>query len=445
MRSFSVDSVKEITGPALVQLKNGHFAILAGCNGDHVFFLDSALREPLAVPFGEVSDLWDGQAVVFSVRWNLAYFRKRYQLDWFLSVIRKYRRYFYEVLAAGFFLQLMGIGMPLITQVIVDKVIGNHGLSTLTVIGCSMVLFITLQALLSGLKTYLLAHTTNKVDAILGARLFSHLIHLPLPYYENRQVGDSLMRLEALTSIREFLTGKGLSSLLDVFFSLVFIAFMLYYSVPLTLIMLSIIPLYVLQSIWSVPLVRAKVDDVWRTGTMNQSFLVESVTNMETVKSLALEPQFQHRWEGLLSHYVGSTFRQSKLQVVIDGFSGVVQTMVSLAILWYGGHMVMDGEFTLGQLIAFQMLSGQAMEPLTRLLTIWPSVQQAGLGLERMGDILNAVTEREMDEKARQGEDGHRGFPCHSFRHHGHTIHRHHQAISAGNQADIRVFTLAIP
>jgi len=406
---FQPEAVRDVPVPALVQLRDGHFAILAGCNEDHVFFLDSALQEPLAVPMGEVSSYWAGEAVTFSLRWNWASFRKRYQLDWFFSVIRRYRRYFCEVLAAGFFLQVMGIGMPLITQVIVDKVIGNRGLSTLTVIGCGMLLFIFLQALLSGLKTYLLAHTTNKLDAILGARLFAHLIHLPLPYYENRQVGDSLMRLEALTSIREFLTGRGLSALLDVFFSVVFIAFMLYYSVPLTLIALLVIPLYVVQSIWSVPLVREKVDDVWQTGNASQSFLVESLTNIDTVKSLALEPQFQHRWEGMLARYVGSTFRQAKLQVVIDGFSGVVQTTVSLLILWYGGHMVMDGAFTLGQLIAFQMLSGQAMEPLTRLLTIWPSVQQAGLGLERMGDILNAVTEQDIDRQVQQGQDPVRG------------------------------------
>ncbi len=401
VQNCPAEKIAQLAVPALVRLRNGHFAVLAGCSATHAFFLDPALREPLAVPLERVSGYWDGKAVVFSAAWNYAYFRKKYQLDWFLSIIHKYRRYIYEVLTAGIFLQLMGIGMPLITQVVVDKVIGNRGLSTLTVIGCGMLMFIFLQAVLSGIRTYILSHTTNKLDAVLGARLFAHLIHLPLPYYENRQVGDSLMRLEALTSIREFLTGKGISALLDVFFSVTFIAFMLYYSVPLTLIVCMIIPLYVMQSIWSVPLVQEKINDVWRTGTQTQSFLVESVTNMETVKSLSLEPQFQYRWEKLLAGYMRSNFGQAKLQVLIDGFSGTVQTTVSLLLLWYGGHMVMNGEFTLGQLIAFQMIAGQAMEPLNRLLTIWPSVQQAGLALERMGDILNAVTEEDIEKKER--------------------------------------------
>jgi subfamily B ATP-binding cassette protein HlyB/CyaB len=250
-----------------------------------------------------------------------------------------------------------------------------------------------LQAMLSGLKTYLLAHTTNKIDALLGTRLFRHLICLPLPYFENRKVGDTLMRLEALTSIREFMTGTGLMALLDVLFSVVFVAFMLYYSPALTAIAMMIIPLYLVQNLWSIPLVQQKIDAVWRQGTANQSFLVESITNMETVKALAVEPQFQYRWEELVARYMRAAFENVKLRIVINGFSGLIQTVASLGILWYGGHMVMDGRFTLGQLIAFQMISGQAMQPLQKLLTVWPTVQQTGLALERMGDILGTSRE----------------------------------------------------
>ena len=393
--------LRDVEVPALIRLTNGHYAVLVVYSDAAVFVLDPALPQPLAMPASQFAEIWTGEVLVFSAKWNWDYFCKRYNLPWFFQVLRHYRKYLGEALLAAFFLQLMGIGMPLITQVIIDKVIGNNGLSTLTVIGCAMVLFFFVQALLTGLKTYFLAHTTNKLDAILGTRLFRHMISLPLPYYESRRVGDTLMRVEALTSIREFLTGTGLMTLLDVFFSAVFLAFMLYYSVPLTLIAMLIVPLYLIQNIWSVPIVKAKIDAVWRTGTENQSFLVESVTNMETIKALALEPQFNHRWEKLLARYMRTTFENAKFNVVLGGFSGTIESLASLGILWYGGHMVMDGEFTLGQLIAFQMIAGQAMQPMTKLLTIWPSVQQAGLALERIGDVLNTGMEPVLIE---QGE-----------------------------------------
>lgn len=385
--------LREIAVPAIVKMKTGGYVVVVVNNDEAVFLIDPYLQKPVALAHQQFLAVWAGEVLTFSVKYNWQFFKKKYNLPWFLMVIGHYKKYLYEVLAAAFFLQLMGIAMPLITQVIIDKVIGNQGFSTLTVIGCSMVLFFFLQALLSGLRTYLLNHTTNKLDAILGTRLFRHLISLPLPYYESRRVGDTLMRVGALNSIREFLTGQALMTILDVFFSIVFIAFMLWYSVPLTGIALLVIPLYVAQNIWAIPIVKRKIEAVWRTGAANNAFLVEAVTNIETIKALAVEPQFNYRWEKLLARYVRTTFENAKFQLVIGGFSGLVQTVVSLGILWYGGHLVMDGYFTLGQLIAFQMISGQAMGPMTKLLTMWPTVQQVGLSLERIGDILNTSME----------------------------------------------------
>ena len=201
------------------------------------------------------------------------------------------------------------------------------------------------------------------------------------------------MRVGALNSIREFITGQGLMTILDVFFSVVFIIFMLWYSVPLTLISLTIIPLFVVQNIWAIPIVKRKIEAIWRTGAANNAFMVEAVTNIETIKALAVEPQFNHNWENLLARYVRTTFENVKLILGIGGCSNMFQTVASLCILWYGGHLVMDGQLTLGQLIAFQMISGQAMGPMTKLLTMWPTVQQTGLALERIGDILDTPIE----------------------------------------------------
>ncbi len=413
------DELREIEMPAIVRMRNGGYVLLVVNNDEAVFLIDPRLDKPIALSQHQFQEVWGGEVLIFSAKYNWQFFKKKYNLPWFFMVIGHYKQYLYEVLAAAFFLQLMGIAMPLITQVIIDKVIGNNGFSTLTVIGSSMVLFFFMQALLSGLRTYLLNHTTNKLDAILGTRLFRHLISLPLPYYESRRVGDTLMRVGALNSVREFLTGQALMTILDVFFSIVFIAFMLWYSVPLTGIALLVIPLYVVQNIWAVPIVKRKIEAVWRTGAANNAFLVESVTNIETIKALAVEPQFNHRWENLLARYVRTTFENAKFQLVIGGFSGLVQTIVSLGILWYGGHLVMDGYFTLGQLIAFQMISGQAMGPMTKLLTMWPTVQQVGLSLERIGDILNTGMEPVLMRIGKRGEQrlqGNISFQDVSFR-----------------------------
>lgn len=415
----TVDELREIEYPAVAKMNDGAFIALGSANDEVVLAIDPRENKPRAIPIKEFLESWSNELLIFSAAFSWTYFKKRYNVDWFLRVLKRYKKPLGEVLAASFFLQLMGIGFPLITQVIIDKVIGNNGMSTLMVIGCSMVVFFFMQSLLTGLKTYILNHTTNKLDAILGTRLFHHLISLPLPYYERRRVGDTLMRVGALGQIRGFLTGSGLMTVLDVFFSVVFIAFMLWYSVPLTLIALVTIPLYVAQNIWAVPIIKRKIEAVWRTGAMNNAFMVESITNIETIKALAVEPQFVNKWENLLARYVRTTFENAKFNLFINGFSSLVQAAITMAILWYGGHMVMNGEFTLGQLIAFQMISRQALGPMTKLLTMWPQVQQVGLALERIGDILNTPMEPIVQEMGKRGEpriDGAIEFTDVSFR-----------------------------
>ena len=329
----TVDELREIEYPAVAKMNDGAYIAIGSANDEVVLVIDPRENKPQAIPIKEFLESWSNELLIFSAAFSWTYFKKRYNVDWFLKVLERYKKPLGEVLAASFFLQLMGIGFPLITQVIIDKVIGNNGMSTLTVIGCSMVVFFFMQALLTALKTYILNHTTNKLDAILGTRLFRHLISLPLPYYERRRVGDTLMRVGALGQIRGFLTGSGLMTVLDVFFSVVFIAFMMWYSVPLTLIALVTIPLYLVQNIWAVPIIKRKIEAVWRTGAMNNAFMVESITNIETIKALAVEPQFVNKWENLLARYVRTTFENAKFRLFIGGFSGIVQASITMAWL----------------------------------------------------------------------------------------------------------------
>jgi subfamily B ATP-binding cassette protein HlyB/CyaB len=388
-----VDNLPNIPIPAIARMTDGHFVVMGWNDGKNVFISDPTLDRPVAVPVAEFAVNWTGELVVFTQKFDWHRTVKKYNLDWFYSVILHYKRYFAEVFAASFFLQVFGLVVPLFTQVIIDKVLGSEGISTLDILAGTLLALSIFQCGLSILRTYLLTHTTNKLDVILGSRLFRHLSALPMPYFEHRRVGDTMMRVGALASIREFLTGTAITVVLDVLFSVVFIAVMFYFSTPLTWLSLAIVPVYILLNVVATPIFRKRLEAVWAAGAENNAFLVEAVTGMQTVKSLALEPQFVHRWEQLLARYVSKTFDSAKLNITITSSAGVLQLISSMSILWMGGHMVMEGGLTLGQLIAFQMLAGQANAPILTLIGMWQNFQQAVLSMERMSDILNTRSE----------------------------------------------------
>ncbi len=399
----TVDELREVEYPAIAKMNDGAFIAIGSLNEEVVLAIDPRESKPLAIPMKEFLESWSNEMLTFSAAFNWSYFKKLHNLDWFVKVVKRYKKQLVEILSASFFLQLMGIVFPLITQVIIDKVIGNNGLSTLMVIGCSMVAFFFMQSLLTALKTYILNHTTNKLDAILGARLFHHLISLPLPYYEQRRVGETMMRIEMLSRVREFLTGPGLMAVLDALFSFVFIGFMFWYSVPLTWVALCIIPIYAIQ-ILALPILRGKLQGMWRARVACNAFMVESITNVETVKALAVEPQFVNKWENLIARYIRNQFEMSKFRLFMETSRTVGEALVTMAILWYGGHMVMDGELTLGQLIAFQMLSKQALGPLTSILMMWWHLFMLKMALRLIGDILNTPMEPVVAEMGKRGD-----------------------------------------
>ncbi|MBR3498356.1 MAG: type I secretion system permease/ATPase [Selenomonadaceae bacterium] len=399
----TVDELREVEYPVVAKMNDGAYIAVGSLNEEVVLAIDPRENKPKAIPMKEFLESWTNEMMIFSAAFSWTYFKKRYNVDWFMKVVSRYKKSLFEVLAGSFFTQLMGIVFPLITQVIIDKVIGNNGLSTLTVIGYSMVAFFALEALLTCLKTYILNHTTNKLDAILGTRLFRHLIALPLPYYERRRVGETLMRVDALERVRSFLTGEGLMSMLDALFSFVFIGFMFWYSVPLTLIALITVPVYLIQ-IALMPIIRKKLGGLWRAKVACNSFLVESITNVETVKALAVEPQFVNKWENLTAYMVRRTFEMSKFRLFVATSRTIIESSVTLAILWYGGNMVMNGELTLGQLIAFQMISRQALGPLTKLLMMWWHIIMLRFSLNLIGDILNTPMEPVVQDMGKRGQ-----------------------------------------
>lgn len=400
----AVDELREIEYPAIVRMNDGAYIAIGSTNDEVVLAIDPRENKPQAIPMKKFLENWSREMLIFSAAFNWAYIKKKYNIDWFWKVIKRYKKHLLEVVAASLFIQVMALVFPLITQVIIDKVIGNNGLSTLTVIGYSMILFFAMQALLTALKTYILNHTTNKLDAILGTRLFRHVVSLPLPYYENRRVGEVLYRMDMLDRVRNFFTGPGLMAVLDVLFSVVFIAFMLWYSVPLTLIVLLVIPLYAVQLL-AMPILMSKMSGIFQARIAVQAFMVESITTIETVKALAIEPQTNNRWENLNSNYIRKMFEMRKFMLFLNGYRGIADGAITLGVLWYGGNMVMNGEFTLGQLIAFQMISRQTTGTLTKFLMLWWDLFMFRMALGMIGDILNTPMEPIMHELGKRGDE----------------------------------------
>ncbi|MBQ4495676.1 MAG: peptidase domain-containing ABC transporter [Selenomonadaceae bacterium] len=400
----AVDELREIEYPAIAKMSDGAYIAIGSMNDEVVLAIDPRENKPQAIQMKKFLQNWSREMLIFSAAFNWTYIKKKYNFDWFWKVIKRYKKHLLEVVAASLFIQVMALVFPLITQVIIDKVISNNGLSTLTVIGYSMVLFFALQALLTALKTYILNHTTNKLDAILGTRLFRHVISLPLPYYENRRVGELLYRMDMLERVRNFFTGPGLMAMLDVLFSVVFVAFMFWYSVPLTLIVMLAIPLYSVQLL-AMPILMSKMSGIFQARIAVQAFMIESITNMETVKALAIEPQTNNRWENLNSTYIRKMFEMRKFMVFLNGYRGIADGAITLGVLWYGGNMVMNGEFTLGQLIAFQMISRQATGSLTKFLMLWWDLFMFRMALGMIGDILNSPIEPIIQEMGKRGDE----------------------------------------
>jgi subfamily B ATP-binding cassette protein HlyB/CyaB len=237
------------------------------------------------------------------------------------------------------------------------------------------------------------SHTTNRIDVELGARLFRHLVALPLAYFGARRVGDSVARVRELENIRQFITGSALTLVIDLFFTLVFLAVMAWYSLSLTLIVIAALPLYALLSAAFTPLFRAGLDEKFRRGAENQAFLVETVSGVETLKAMAVEPQMQRRWEEQLAAYVSASFRVQNLGNYASQLIQLVSKLVTALVLFFGAKAVMAGNMTVGELVAFNMFAQRVSQPVLRLAQIWQDFHQAKISVDRLGDVLNTTAE----------------------------------------------------
>lgn len=379
--------------PAIACNKDGTFFIMGKIDKDKILIQDPKQQRPIILTEQELNARWTGELILMRSQASIAGELSRFDFTWFIPAIVKYRKLIGEVLFASFILQLFALLTPLFFQVVMDKVLVHRSLSTLDVIAIGLLGIMIFESLLNGLRSYVFSHTTSRIDVELGSKLFRHLVTLPLAYFQARRVGDSVARVRELENIRSFLTGNAITVILDILFSFVFIAVMLFYSGWLTLIVLISLPLYFTVSLLITPLLRARLQESFNRGAENQAFLVETINGIDTLKAMAVEPQITRKWDNQLASYVAASFKTRTLSTIANESVGFIGKLVTVSTLWLGAQLVISGQMTVGQLIAFNMLAGHVAQPIMRLAQLWTNFQQTGVSIQRLGDILNARTE----------------------------------------------------
>ena len=395
---LSIEEVKvpRLPMPALAMGSNGPVVIWAVDPSSQLVVSDPVTGQGLI----QATDLpgWseDGKLDVLCIERSAKTPKKRFGLNWFIPALQEHKGVLAQVLIASFFVQLFGLLNPLLIQQIIDAVISQGNVSTLNVLGTLLVAMGLAQAVLSALRTYLFSDTTNRIDISLGSTIIDHLLRLPLGYFADRPVGEVSSRLNELEKIRRFLTGTALTVVLDAVFAVIYIAVMLLYSVQLTFWALGVVPLFVGVTFVSAPVIRKQLRDQAQANARVQSHLVETLSGMETVKGQSMEIHSRWRWQQLYGSQIQSGFRNVVTSTAAGSASQFLEQLSGLVVLWIGASLVLKGQLTLGQLIAFRILASYVTSPLLRMANLWQSFQETALSLERLADIVDHPQELEI-------------------------------------------------
>ncbi|PSB07557.1 hypothetical protein C7B62_19550 [Pleurocapsa sp. CCALA 161] len=389
--TIPVAKLPSIPTPALIAYENS-FAVVYDTSVKEVILGIPSLgikRRRLDI----FADLWGQSGQVLLLQPKADTPKQKFGLTWFFPAIIRYRRVLLEVLLASFFVQLFGLVNPLMTQVIIDQVIGGNSIDTLQVFGTLMVILTLFEALLGGLRTYLFSDTTNRIDMGLASQVIDRLVRLPMSYFGNRTTGELATRVQELENIRSFLTGTALTVLLDVVFSVIYIAVMLFYSPMLTFVALSVVPLLIILTVVFSPILRQLLRQKAIRHADTQSYLVEVLNGMETVKSQNIELRSRMAWQEHYGHFISAGFQAIKISAVAGSLNTFLNKLSTLLVLWVGAYLVLESKLTLGELIAFRIIAGYVTNPLLRLSQLWQQFLETALSIERLGDILDHTEE----------------------------------------------------
>jgi subfamily B ATP-binding cassette protein HlyB/CyaB len=374
-------------------------ALLVQADRDNVLYLLAGEQAPRTLPLQDFAARFEA-TVILAARAAPALSdpdaaqARTFGFRWFVPELARHRAIWRDVLLASAAIQLVGLGTPLFTQVIIDKVVVHQTGSTLVAIAVGLGMFLLFNAAMTWMRQYLVLHTGNRVDAVLATQVFSHLFRLPLPYFQHRPTGTTVARLQGVETIREFITGAAVSFVLDLPFLVIILAVMFVYSWQLSLIALGIVLALALLSALITPLLRERLNRQFLLGARNQAFVTEYVSGVETVKSLQLEPVLERRYGDYLAAYLAAGFDTRSLANSYNVVANALEQLMTLAILVAGALLVMRGDgFTIGMLVAFQMFAARMAQPMLRIAGLWQELQQASIAVKRLGDIMNAPAE----------------------------------------------------
>ena len=383
--------------------------IVVSCSADVVLYFDSSVNESKTCSLEEFITgfqptllLFRHQAVEATDPDGEATSKSFFGFRWFIPELLKHKRIWRDVLLASLAIQLVALATPIVTQIVIDKVVVHHTQSTLWIVGIALVLFTLFSAVMTWMRQYLVLHTGNRVDAVLGEAVFKHLFHLPMPYFEQRQTGVTVARLQGVEQIREFVSGAAVTLLLDCPFLVVVLAVMFWYSSQLSLIAVAIVGLIVAISVGVTPFFRDRLNRQFTIGARNSAFVTEYVSGMATVKSLQMEPALEQRYAEQLAQYLAAGFETRQLANTYNVLANMLEQVMTLAILVAGALLVMDGSvnaavgaasFSIGMLVAFQMFASRLSQPMLRLVGLWQQFQQARIAIRRLGDVMNMPVE----------------------------------------------------
>lgn len=381
--------------PLAVLLKDGTLAIVGGVAPEGCVLQQQGQSQPKKVTRQAFEAQWQGQWIDAQLKVGAqgAADGDKFGVSWFLQAMKKYKALLAEVLLASLFVQIFALATPLVFQVVIDKVLTHRSLSTLDVLALALAALALFEVALSTMRHYLFGHTTSRLDVELGSKLFGHLLRLPMSYFDSRRAGDTVARVRELENARAFLTGQALTSWIDLLFAVVYLAVMFYYSPMLTGIVLAALPVFFAASWIVTPILRKNLEDKFALGAENQAFLVETVTSMETLKGQAVEPQWKRQWDRRLGEYVQSSVQAGHVGNATNQFIGFASKILTVLLLWFGARAVIDGDLTVGGLIAFNMLSGRVNAPILKLASLWQEFTQMKVSIRRLGEIMDAPAE----------------------------------------------------
>ncbi len=417
----TLEKLAEQSLPAIAHWKGNHFIVVYEINQKKVIVGDPA-RGSRTLTHEEFTADWTGYALLLQPTALLKNTENQDVGLWkFVELVKPHYKVLIEVFIASVIMQLFGLVTPIFTQLLLDRVLVQRSIATLNAVGFGMIVFGLFNIAMNGVRSYLLAHTANRISVSLLVGFIKHTFGLPLAYFESRFVGDIISRIKENQKIQSFLTGQTLSIVLDMLTLVVYLSLMFWYSWKMTLFVLLTVPPFFILALASTGILRRISREIFNAGAEENSYIIESLTGIRTVRSLAIEQSVRWKWEELLNNRVKKSFNAKVIGIRLTMLTSAIQTFTSTALMWFGAWQVIQGELSVGQLVAFNMLVGNVLGPFQRFSQLWNQFQEIVISTERLNDVLEAEPEEDLHNKPRKMLDrlnGHIRFDNVTFRYH---------------------------